>query len=220
MRRPLGTYVDEPFNLTIQPDGKLIVAGYSSAINFPGYYRINRLYYFTIVRFQSDGAMDTTFGRHDGMVTPFPGIAKASGLQTDGKIVAAGSNIISNDATRADFLLARYNADGTIDTTYNSTGMVTASFDNGVNSINALAIQPDNKAVVVGEASSQATGTKVSFLARYNIDGKLDASFASGTVSRIDIMDASSSIPVDVKLQGDGKIVVGGNLPNGPAFYL
>jgi uncharacterized delta-60 repeat protein len=160
-------------------------------------------------------------------------------LQPDEKIVAAGdtgatttitavttaiSTTITTTLSKSDFLIARYNANGTLDTTFGlqSNGTVTMDMGHDYDVIHSLAIQSDGKIVVAGDGLNSGSLNYVSIIACFNKDGTLDASFFGGG-SRTDTIGTTSRAWV-VKIQpDDGKIVVGGNYQDGsgPAsFYL
>jgi uncharacterized delta-60 repeat protein len=128
-------------------------------------------------------------------------------LQGDGKIVVAGQSD-SGATTKSDFALARYNSDGTLDVGFGTGGKVTTDFLVGSDVAQALAIQSDGKIIAVGWAFN---GTNNDFaMARYNTDGTLDTGCGgSGKVLRdfAGTHDEASAVAI----QGDGKIVVGGN---------
>ena len=107
--------------------------------------------------------------------------ANALVLQPDGKLVAAG---ISHSGSDHDVALARYNADGSLDTKLNGTGKVTTAIGAGSDSANALVLQPDGKLVAAGY-SYQGSGTNNdAALVRFNPNGSLDTSFnGSGKVT-------------------------------------
>src|SRR5262245_12063781 len=106
------------------------------------------------------GALDPTFGSGGLVTTDFGGSdsAQAVAIQSDGKIVAAGSS-------GGDFALARYNADGSLDASFGGGGKVTTDFG-GFDAASALAVQPDGRIVAAGRG-----GTGDMALARYNADG-------------------------------------------------
>jgi uncharacterized delta-60 repeat protein len=90
---------------------------------------------FKLVRYNPDGSLDTTFGNGGIVTTSFPGqgsYAFAVALQPDGKIIAAGTDFVNfsfDDSSNTDFALARYNPDGTPDTTFSGDGQVATDFD-------------------------------------------------------------------------------------------
>jgi len=194
--------IDEANTVVIQKtDGKIVLAGRSD--NGSGTGNTD----FAVVRYNPSGSLDTAFGG-DGKVTTFTqdttpadgfgdtnAIAHAVVVQPDGKIVAAG-------LSDSDFALIRYNANGTLDTTFSGDGIVVTSVGGG-DVIRAMALQPsDGKILVAGESSGDFV------VARYNTNGTLDTSFG-GTGIVVTAMAGSSSIYA-LALQPDGKIVVAG----------
>ena len=123
---------------------------------------------FLLVRDNSDGTIDNSFGTHGGVATRFPGNilaqAFAVALQTNGDIVAAGQTALTNvDAAPgpSDFGLVRYNPNGSVDTTFGHGGFVSTSFGTSEAFANTVLIQMDSKIVAVGNSNSGTT------LARY-----------------------------------------------------
>ena len=131
---------DTAISVAIQPDGKILAAGFGSR-GFGSH--------FTIVRYEPDGALDPTFNGTGVVTTSISGgdAAIAIALQPDGKIVAVGHRV-AND-TEQYFAMARYDSDGQLDTTFNQTGIVTTTDSPTLETAFAVAIQPDDKIVVV-----------------------------------------------------------------------
>jgi uncharacterized delta-60 repeat protein len=198
----IGTYSDIANAVAIQGDGKIVAAGYSISSNWD----------FALVRYNSDGSLDTGFGT-GGTVTTDIGtssldIANAVAIQGDGKIVAAGG---ANTGT-LDFALARYNSDGSLDAGFGTGGKVTTAIGTGADLANAVAIQGDGKIVAAGKA---ANGGNDDFaLARYNSDGSLDTGFGTGGKVTTAIGTSNDWLQA-VAIQGDGKIVVAGSSYSG-----
>ena len=143
--------------LAIQPDGKIVVAGNTSASSL------------VLARYNSNGSLDTIFGIGGVVITDFNGEADqafAVALRSDGKIVAAGRAFNFNNGTFADFALARYNNDGSLDASFGSGGKVTTDFFNRFDVANDVALQPDGKIVAAGIANTSATNTDFG-VARY-----------------------------------------------------
>ena len=185
----------------IQSDGKIVVAGYGigSAI---GVFRE----VFMLIRLNSDGSPDTSFGGNGKVITPvgnYRDQAVAVAIQADGKIVAAG---YSSTSSEGDFALARYNTDGSLDTSFNGSGKVTTnimSVGSSNDYANAVAIQPDGKIVLAGWSERDFA------LARYNSNGSLDNTFdGDGRVTTS--INGASDIATAVTIQTDGKIVAAG----------
>jgi len=153
----------------LQPDGKLVVAGYTYVGGVAGQS------YFALARYRTDGTLDPSFGSGGRVTTDFGpggGSAWAAALQPDGKILAAGTG------PGGTFALARYRTDGTLDPSFGTGGTVTTPVglrDEGF--ANALALGPAGL-VVAGGWSSSCTYQDFE-LARYMPDGSLDASFGS-----------------------------------------
>lgn len=183
-------------SIAILADGKIVVGGYASSINFS-----NRS--FVVARFTESGALDTTFGGGDGITTTSIGLrSEVFGItvQPDGKIIAAGSTASGGPD---DFAVSRYNSDGSLDTSFNSpTGYLTTNFGSSEEGT-AVKLQNDGKIVVSGNSGA---GNRVN-VARYNTDGSLDTTFDSdGKVSTVLLTN-----PRSMAIQSDGKIVVGGS---------
>src|SRR5919107_1421626 len=104
--------------------------------------------------------LDPTFGNGGTVRTDFAGNidqANAVAIQPNGQIVAAGSSF-SNSKTVEDFIVARYNANGSLDKRFGKNGKITTDFFRNVDSISAIAIQPDGRIVVAGFAQLAGSG--------------------------------------------------------------
>jgi uncharacterized delta-60 repeat protein len=166
------------------------------------------------------GDFDPTFGAGGIVTTDFFGNndnATAVAVQPDGKIVVAGWVQSGADMTTADFAVARYNPDGTLDSDFGTGGMVTSDFAGSTDLAHAVAIQADGRIIVAGEAIS---GTQNSFaLIRYNNDGAIDTSFGNGGKVLTTFSDRDSRA-YEIVLQPDQKIAVAGDSFHTPAPSL
>ena len=196
---PFGALQDVAHSVVAQPDGKLVVGGYTnSSLSDQD---------FALARYNTDGSLDTSFGT-GGLVTTSFGSGRDSGqsvaLQSDGKIIVAGYCNVGG----YDFAIARYEADGSLDTTFGSGGMVFTPVGTGSDYGYSVLVQPDGKLVLVG-TSYNGTDNDLA-LVRYNADGSLDTSFGTGgkvtTPVGTDVDDNCN----EVAIQADGKIVVAG----------
>ncbi|MFN9437114.1 MAG: cadherin domain-containing protein, partial [Planctomycetota bacterium] len=199
----LGSSHDEANSLAIQSDGKIVVAGYSYA---------GSLADFALARYNSDGSMDTTFDG-DGKVTTavgsFDDTARSLAIQSDGKIVVAGS---SHNGSNWDFALVLYNSNGSLDTTFDFDGKVTTAVGSSFDYAYSVAIQSDGKIVVAGRILN---GSNWDFaLTRYNSDGSLDTTFDGDGKVTTDV-GSSDDEANSLAIQSDGKIVVAGCSNNG-----
>src|SRR5205823_1963498 len=126
-------------------------------------------------------------------------------IQRNGRIVVAGER---EAGARRDFALARYQADGRLDRSFGGDGKVTTSVGAGLDGASAVAIQPDGKIVVAGEAFEASAPRWDVALARYRRDGSLDRAF--GTDGKVMAPFGSFASASAVALQRDGKIVAAG----------
>ncbi len=182
---------------------KIVVAGYSQN---------DADFDFALVRYNSDGTLDNTFGMN-GKVTTAIGTYNDEGqsvaIQSDGKIVVLE---FSFNGSNYDFALVRYNIDGSLDSTFGAGGIATTDFGSGHDYGRSVAIQIDDKIVVAGDifnGSDQDYG-----LARYNGDGSLDTSFGASGIVTTDL-GGLGDYAQSVHLQTDGRIVVSGPSYNG-----
>ena len=168
---------------------------------------------FAVLRFNTDGSRDTTFGTGGEVLINFatsssqPSDApQAIVIQPDGKILVAGS---TSPAGNPDFAIARLNSDGTLDASFGNGGLVTTDFSGNTDLAYDIIVQSDNKIVVVGAA---AVGNHANYkfaVARYNDNGSLDNSFANGG-TRIISWGFGFNVATGVAQQADGKLVVVG----------
>ncbi|MDQ3801556.1 MAG: hypothetical protein M3384_19210 [Acidobacteriota bacterium] len=200
-RNGFGFGYDGATKVLAQPDGKIITVGDVENGEHGS---------ILIVRYRADGSLDQTFG--DGGTVNFGdfGVADAA-LQSDGKIVIAGS-IQFNNNTTSDFIVTRYNPNGTSDTNFGNQGIARVDFDNRYDTARAMTLQPDGKIILVGSAGS-SFGT-----ARFNPEGSLDASFGSGGKKRT-VITGNQESPYAVAVQPDGKIVAAGATISGLFCY-
>jgi len=186
--------------LVIQPDGKIVAAGPSGVG-------------FALARYEANGNLDSTFGSAGKVTTDSPGFlffATSIARQSNGKLVVAGSAINVNSGG-LNFGLARYNSNGSLDTTFGGAGTVTTDFGVGFAQPNAVGIQTDNKIVAAGYVSRiNDDGTGQDFaLARYNPDGSPDITFGvSGKV--ITNVAAFGEGIAGLAIQPDNSVLVAG----------
>ncbi len=159
----------------------------------------------TAETFAADGDLDMSFDS-DGMLTTDNGqVSEAVTdlvVQPDGKIIVLGQGLDGMQSTRR-AVIVRYNADGSIDSNFGTGGKVTISaFAPG-----KMALQPDGKIVFVALIESSATSDF--YIARLNSNGSFDTTFNSTGELNVDLRGTSDSARA-IKIQPDGKIIVGG----------
>ena len=180
----------------IQKDGKIIAAGRSQNS-------------FAVARYNADGSQDTSFNGSGIVITPLGNDSGAVDLaiQLDGKIVVVGySRGVSNDFSTADFAVARYNPDGSLDTSFDGTGKIIIPIGGFADYANSVAIQADGKIVVAGNSDGDSGRNFV--VVRFNPNGSLDTTF-NGT-GKVTTPFCCTSYAIGVAIQADGKIVVAG----------
>ncbi|HZV68025.1 MAG TPA: T9SS type A sorting domain-containing protein [Saprospiraceae bacterium] len=187
------------YAIALQPDGQIVLAGYTSNNN-----NID----FALSRLNPDGTQDTTFS-HDGNVTTDLGTTyefpNSVVIQEDGKIIAAGK-ITSN--TFSDFVMVRYLANGELDSVFGNNGIVTTSLRDE-DEVTAAAIQPDGKIILSGFAAIAAKGDFA--MVRYFEDGTVDKFFGTGGKVFTDLEGAGrSDFSTSMLLEPNGNIVLAG----------
>ncbi|MCD4789366.1 MAG: T9SS type A sorting domain-containing protein [Bacteroidales bacterium] len=203
--------IDAAVALKIQPNGKILAAGYSQNTISPT---------FAMARYNTDGSLDGSFGAGGLVTTVFTGydVAYAMALQDDGKILLAG--MTQEDGNCEDFAIARYYTDGSLDNSFGTGGKITTDFLGYHDAAYGIAVQADGKIIAVGYSNNGSWLSDFG-LVRYNTDGSFDASFGFDGKMMTDFngnIDKARSIVI----QPDGKIVVGGTAytANGYDFGL
>lgn len=194
---PVGSGVDNGYSVALQADGKVVVAGTAEGSPF----RIG------VVRLNANGTLDATFNGSGKVITAIGSSASGNAVrvQEDGKIVVAGG---ANTTGNGDVALVRYNSDGSLDTSFGGTGVVTTAIGTSHEFAKHLAIQPDGKIVAAG-ASYDGTGKPDFAVLRYNVSGSLDPTF-NGTGKIVTPLSSAWDVGNSLALQGDGRIVVAG----------
>jgi uncharacterized delta-60 repeat protein len=189
------------WSVAIQPNGMIVAAGGASGK-------------FGLARYQTDGSLDTTFGGNGKITTDITAgddVARGVAVQADGKIVAVGG------ANSLRFAIARYNTDGTLDTTFGGDGTVLTNFSAKADIARGVAIQADGKIVAAGSASA---GIGSAFaLARYNTDGTLDPTFGGDGKVTTQFQDTVGTA-YGVAVQANGRIVAVGEGTAGGGFAI
>jgi uncharacterized delta-60 repeat protein len=159
--------------------------------------------------FAQAGTLDLTFGTNGKVTTDFGGTddrGYAVAIQSDGKIIVAGTNGASPNENIA---LARYNVNGSLDFSFGSLGKVITDFGNEEENGKAILIQNDGKILVTGTTNYGAPTNNDFILVRYHSNGVLDNGFGVGGKVVTDFNN-SSDMSQSIALQIDGKIVLAG----------
>ena len=184
--------------MVVQPDGKILVAGSSP---------FHSSSHLSVVRYKPNGRTDKDFGKNGRAVISLKGgsVAYSMALQADGKIIAAGRIL-------HDFIVARFNTDGTLDSSFAASGVAIRDFDGVYDELDFVTIQPDNKILAIGtgtDAHSEGELTRVVLL-RYNADGSKDSSFGTDGMVGIHVNDWAFDQGTCLVLKPDGKILAVG----------
>lgn len=159
-------------SLIIQPDQSLVIGGFAQASG-PAK--------FLVARYTPTGSLDNSFGSNGITTTAIDqsnlSIAYSIALQSDGKIVAAGTGQFDGYSA---FVLARYTTNGLLDTSFNVTGIVQTLVDNYSFAQNVL-VQDDGKIVPTGISTGNTNGAFATI--RYNTDGSLDTTFGTDGIA-------------------------------------
>jgi uncharacterized delta-60 repeat protein len=190
---------EKAFAMELEPDGKIVVAGYMES---PSSHDV------AVVRLNTDGSLDMSFGKSGKVTTRFgQSYARAFGVfvQPDGKIVVVGHS--NNRVKGFDFSAVRYNPDGTLDLSFGKQGIAETVFGTQNNGGQAGALQSDGKIIVVGQYSDGVNASAA--LMRYKPNGILDETFGrAGKV--ITPYPKQTSSASRVVIQPNGKIIAAG----------
>jgi uncharacterized delta-60 repeat protein len=200
-------------SIAIQPDGKILIGGASQQPGPNNSYGSD----FTLIRLNTDGTFDTSFGVTNN------GIALADfttgnfqtndqisslALQPDGKIVVAGDTGVNRD-----FAVARFNSNGSLDSSFGTNGKVQTPIGITNEVIYALKLQTDGKIVAAGYSQNPGNFSDCTIV-RYNADGSLDTGFGVGGKVITNVSSGNfvnSDILYGLAIQPDGKIIAVGD---------
>jgi len=197
--------------VAIYPGGKVVVAG---SITDPDTFNND----FALARYNANGSLDASFGSGGEVTTSFgpdtSDTAVGVAVQADDKIVVAGTVQDFDTDFIDEFGLARYDANGSLDGSFGTGGLVTTSFGPDTSAFAAgLAIQADGKIVVAGTVQDFSANFISEFgLARYDADGGLDAGFGTGGLVTTSFGPDTSASAAGVAIGRDGEIIVAGTI--------
>jgi len=193
--------------MLLQPDGKILMVGGSASD-------------FMLARYNADGTLDGGFGNNGLVTTDIAGGADAAfgvALQSDGRIIVVGSARVSGND---DFAVVRYQANGSLDTSFGTQGKATTNFFGARDRAFALAVLADDSLVVVGD-TLLGVGAGTDFaLARYSADGELDTSFGGGDGKVNTDIAGGLDIAKNVQLESGGTLLVTGTITIGTSSLL
>jgi uncharacterized delta-60 repeat protein len=205
---PFGSQDASATAVALQPDGKIVLAGYVSTGDD---------YDIALARVHPNGEPDLAFSGDGQTTTPVgDGWERAYDLaiQPDGKIIVVGEDRAGGDGTVPQFVVVRYNSDGSLDEEFGTGGIVTTFLGDEPTAqciAQGVALQDDGKIVVVGQFTQ--AGYDYFGIARYTTTGSLDAGGADGfgPDGYVRIAPGYGGLAYDVVIQPDGWIVVAGD---------
>lgn len=204
----LGSGNNGVVSVAVQPDGKLVLAGYCT---YNTNFRV-----FCALRYDSAGALDNSFGTNGAVFALLPAISRqdyatTALLQPDGKLVMAGyCQVFPGDSQHYHFCTVRFQPNGTLDMGFGSGGTVLTPLATD-DYPNTISLQPDGKLILAGRCVSSSTN----FCAvRYHTNGFTDTSFGGnglgGTGSFVTTIGSGTSEATTSALQADGKLLLAG----------
>lgn len=208
VRTRITSAEDRCQSVILQPDGKIVAAGWTTAGNRN----------FAAVRYLNDGSLDTTFGVSGIARTPVglgDDLAYVLQRQSDGKLLLAGTAANTNEQ----FAVIRYTSAGVLDTSFGSAGKALFTLPDREGAGQAMAMQTDGKVLLGGTASSGSISDMA--LLRLSTAGALDTAF-NGT-GRV-ITDLGQLPPIStarvVEVQPDGRILIAGGTLESDSFKM
>jgi uncharacterized delta-60 repeat protein len=196
-------FYDGAVDVAVTPAGKIVAVGWASTASTTSFTD------HALVRYNADGSLDDSFAGDGRQTLDFNGNsegASAVALLPDGRILIGGSAQFAS----GDFALARFAADGSLDSTFSGDGKQTTDFNGTSDGINALAIA-GGRIVAAGRTDAGAA-TNDFALAVYDAGGTLDDGFSTDGKVTTDFETASGDdVPFGVAIQPDGKIIASGH---------
>lgn len=194
--------------MAIQPDGKIIAAGsaYTGAS-----------FDFALVRYDTNGALDTSFGGTGKVTLDFNGNrdqAYGLALQSDGKILVAGTAVSAG--TTSDLALARFDANGILDPGFGIGGKVLTALTANDDEIHKIVLQTDGKIVATGAVNFGNSNSDI-VVARYSGNGALDSGFGGGAGYVVLDYFGGQDEGNGVAVLTNGKLLVAGKCLAGPS---
>lgn len=192
---------DEAWDLVIQRDGKIIIAGFSS---------VQAVGDFAMARYTSDGDLDPSFGDGGKVLTDFnqgSDFAKSIALLPNGKILLSGNADYFNLDQTSDIGIARYNSNGILDSTFATYGLSILT-EGEVTDGNAMAVQPDGKILITGR-TDYPNSERLWFLTRVLPDGTRDSIFGDNGIVQTDF-PGMNEFGNGVMITHDSRIIVFG----------
>jgi uncharacterized delta-60 repeat protein len=204
---------DEITAVALQSDGRIVVGGRTGRLG------VNAFEDFVLARYNTNGSLDASFGANGIVITNFDTFNGFNtrdriydiAIQSNGRIVAAGYSTVCNCTA-----LARYNTNGTLDTSFSGDGKFSIMIGGNGDDARAVGIQSDGKIVTAGSMSIGGNSSEFS-LVRLNPNGSLDSSFGTNGLVRSNLQPMGESVALALKIQSNGRLLVAGRAGNNAA---
>jgi uncharacterized delta-60 repeat protein len=212
VRLSLGPSFDQIQAVAVQPDGKIVAGGYTF---------VGQAQHFAVVRFNANGSVDTTFGGGDGIVVTQTGAGQfprneitGMAVQPDGRIVVGGNGNDGGGNTNNVIRLARYLANGDLDSSFGTGGIVTTNLaSDRFDRVAGIGLQRDDKLVVFGHSQQLNVSSDDLVIARYNWDdGSLDTTYGADNQGYTVVARPGGDTAVGGILYANGSAAVGGTV--------
>ncbi|MCC2955192.1 hypothetical protein LK542_06110 [Massilia sp. IC2-477] len=193
---------DLPTEILVQPDGKVVVAGWGNASVAP--------FFMVATRLNTDGSLDTSFGTGGKLQYGFANVAStmaSMALQGDKLLV---SGYVGGADGTLDAAVLRFNSNGSLDTSFGDNGVFLRAIGIGTDNARSMVVLPDGKILLGGTMRSPANDVD-GFLLRLNANGSIDTGFGSGGVVKAHLTDGHD-VFAHIAVQPDGKIIAYGTV--------
>lgn len=201
-----GGVDDRAYDLLLQPDGKIVLAGHAD---------VGATTDLALARYNADGSLDPTFGTQGKVLHDHTGGGQefgfAAALQPDGKILVGG---YGQAGTQTDFLITRFNADGSVDRSFGDDGTAHEPVGAGSDAITHLALQPDGSILATGYAKETPTSGYDMVVSRFHANGERDLSFGPSGFHMWSF-GTGDDVGRGAALRPDGRLLVVGSGTNG-----
>ena len=196
----INSGVDIAKSLVIQSDGKLIVSGFTF---------VGNKFFMTLLRYDSNGVLDPTFGESGIVITDINGRRGRMdlALQNDGKIILVGPSEVEKSQH---FTLLRFNNNGSLDKSFGKNG-ITKTIIGDYSEAESVALDSYGNIVVAGTTE---LGNEAFVVAMYNQNGMLETGFGSNGIVKTNFIENSVDRAHSVIIDNDGNIIVAGETKN------
>lgn len=202
---------DRAYDVALQPDGKILIAGHATV----GVVNGNEVTDLLAARLLTNGTLDPSFGSGGKVLhdhgTDGQEFGWALALQPDGRFLIGGYTQVG---TQTDVSITRFNADGSVDRTFGSDGVAAQHIGTGSDAFTHIELQPDGSILGTGYAKETADGGYDMLVARFHPDGSHDTTFGPDDYQLFSF-GTGNDIGRGAALRPDGRLLVAGSGSDG-----